>query len=65
VGQLRSQLHLYHEEEAVLSAIPYIYNMFNILRKKKSGCCINGVVLSLLGYWEDYFTWNVLLLSQH
>ena len=41
---------------AVLSAIAYCYyvdNLFKILRKKKSGCWINGVFLGLLGYSDD------------
>ena len=41
---------------AVFSAIAYCYyveNLFKILKKKKSGCWINGVFLCLFGYSDD------------
>ena len=43
---------------AVLSAIAYCFymeNMFKILKKKRSGCWINGIYLGLFGYSDDNY----------
>ena len=43
---------------AVLSAIAYCYymeNLFKILKKKRSGCWIDGFFLGLFGYSDDNF----------